>query len=159
MATFQFRLQRVLEWRQTQRRLEENRLAACHSELHRAEQRIVELETERLNVQRTVIGAGTITAADLAALGPYCLQTKRKHLELNEQRTRSERAVHDQTAVVQAANQKLRLVEKLHERRLAEYLCAEDRLLENLASESYLCRWATIEGHRNSTIAKSKHRS
>ena len=43
--------------------------------------------------------------------------------------------------MVQEAQRRVRLVEKLRDRRLAEYSYAEDHALENLAAEAYLAKW------------------
>jgi len=141
MATFQFRLERVLEWYRTQLQLEENRLAVCLAALNRVEERIARLQAERLGVEREVIASAKLAARDLTALGLYRLQAKKQTAVMEEERTRRERARREQTAAVQRAQRRVRLVEKLRERRLSEHLYIENRALETLASEAYLSKW------------------
>ena len=145
MPTFQFRLERVLEWYESVCRLEENRLATRLAELERTRDEIARLEAELLSTERGAIAARSIPAADLVALGLYRLRAKRQALELEEERARRESAAKDQRARVQAAQRRVRLVGKLRERRLAEHLYAEDRALENLAAEAYLNKWVSAK--------------
>jgi len=132
MPAFQFRLNRVLEWYRTQFQLEENRLAVCLAALSKAQESIVRLQVESLRIEREVISGTAISARDLSALG-LC----------------RDRALKEQMSIVQAAQRRLRLVEKLRERRLAEHLYAEDQALESLAAEAYLSKWIAAKSARN----------
>ena len=142
MPDFQFRLSRVLEWYQVQCREEEHRLAHCVAALAKAQKEIARLRVENLRIERETLAAGSLVAQDFWALGLYRLRAKIQAAELEQDRLRCERAWKDQTAAVQAAQRRLRMVEKLRERRLSEYRYAEDRALENLAAEAYLSKWA-----------------
>lgn len=148
MPNFQFRLQRVLEWYQTQCQLEENRLALCLAALDKVRESIARLQADSLRIEREVLSGSTIAAADLASLGLYRLRAKMQAADLEQDRIRGKRAVKDQMAAVRAAQRRLRLVEKLRERRLQEYLAAEDQALENLAAESYLSKWMQMKQAR-----------
>lgn len=141
MPAFQFRLDRVLEWYRTQLQLEESRLAACLAALHLAGQRAARLQTERLSVEREVISRVSIAAGDLASLGLYRLRAKKEAAQLEEECARREGAVREQRSLVQAAQRRVRLVEKLRDRRWMEHRYAEDRALEGLAAEAYLSKW------------------
>ena len=141
MTGFQFRLSRVLEWYQTQYELEENRLAMCMTALHKTLERIAHLQAETLRTEREVIEGGSITGRELAALGLYRLRSKIEAAELEQERQRRSRDADAQLKLVQAAQQRLRLVEKLRERRLAEYVYAENQELENLAAEAFNSKW------------------
>jgi hypothetical protein len=50
--------------------------------------------------------------------------------------------VQAQSVKLQAAERRVRLLEKLRERRVAEYTYAETRELEELASDAYFAKWA-----------------
>jgi hypothetical protein len=141
MSTFKFRLDRVLEWYRTQLQLEESRLGACLAALHMVEERMARLQAERMSVERDAISSGSILARDLAALGFYRLRATKEAAGLSEERVRGERTLRDQRAAVQAAQRRVRLVEKLRDRRLSEHRYAEDQALENLAAEAYLSKW------------------
>lgn len=141
MAKFHFRLGRVLEWYRTQCRLEENRLALCLIALNQVQENIARLKAESLAIEREVISGGALSGRDLAALGYYRLRIGLRTAELEADHLRCRREVDQQVSVVQTIQRRLRLVEKLRERRLTEYLQAEDRELEAVAAESYLSKW------------------
>jgi hypothetical protein len=149
MPAFQFRLNRVLEWYRTQFQLEENRLSLCLAALSKAQESIVRLQVESLRIEREVISGSAIAARDLSALGLYRLRAKVEAAELEQERARLDHALKEQMSIVQAAQRRLRLVEKLRERRLAEHLYAEDQALESLAAEAYLSKWIAAKSARN----------
>ncbi|MGC9947706.1 MAG: hypothetical protein ABSF64_15180 [Bryobacteraceae bacterium] len=148
MSAFQFRLDRVLEWYRTQLQLEENRLAACLTALNLVQERIARLQAERLAVESEVMSGGSILARDLASLGLYRLRVRKEEAGLHEERVRRERALGEQRAAVQAAQRRVRLVEKLRARRWSEHRYAEDRALESLAAEAYLSKWIAARAGR-----------
>jgi hypothetical protein len=54
---------------------------------------------------------------------------------------------------VQQAQQRVRLLEKLRDRRLAEYSIAAGRELEEAAAEAFLVRWS--QARRRDTVGNS----
>ncbi|HTQ57527.1 MAG TPA: hypothetical protein VMI94_23820 [Bryobacteraceae bacterium] len=153
MPTFEFRLRRVLEWYQTQCRLEENRLTLCLGALSHIQERIARFRADNLRIEREVMSSALIAAHDLAALGFYRLRAKIQAAEMEHEESRRQTDVKDQMAVVRAAQRRLRLVEKLRERQLAEHLYVEDRALENLAAENYLSKWTAASRRAHSAGA------
>ena len=153
MAAFQFRLDRVLEWYRTQLQLEEGRLATCLAALNLVEERIARLQAERLSVERGLITGHSILASDLSSLGSYRLRARKEAAALEQDRILRERTLAGQRAAVQAAQRRVRLVEKLRDRRMSEYLYAEDRALENLAAEAYLSKWNSKAGKAGQSLA------
>jgi len=142
MQSFRFRLDRVLELRRKQSRMEENRLAACLEALHALERRIAQFQAERLVIERELLQRSAIPAAEFANLGRYRLRAQKQEIEFEEQRRRGELAVAEQRARVRKAQQRVMLLEKLRERRLAEYRYALDRELESVAAWAHLSRWS-----------------
>jgi flagellar biosynthesis chaperone FliJ len=143
MQTFRFRLDRVLEWYRYQYELEERRLTVCLAALADSQKAIALLQAERLSVERDVVSRTAIPSRDFVALGLYRLRAKQRELELNAARDRCQGAVDGQRAKLRAAQRRLRLLEKLRERRVAEYVYAEARELEELASDAFFCKWAS----------------
>lgn len=143
MQAFHFRLEKVLDWYRRQHELEERRFAACLAALAETQRAIAALQAERLEVEREVLSRTSIAARELAALVFYRLRVKKRELELNETRTRCEAGVREQRARLQAAERRVRLVEKLRERRLSDHDYAEARELEELAADAYFSKWAT----------------
>ena len=143
MQTFRFRLARVLEWYQHQYELEERRLTACLAALANSQKAITTLQAEWLSIERDVVSRSAIPARDFVALGLYRLGAKKQEVELNAARDRSQTAVEAQQVKLRLAQRKLRLLEKLRERRVAEYDYAESRELEELASDAFFSKWAS----------------
>lgn len=143
MQTFRFRLAKVLEWYTRQSEEEERRMAVCLAALADAQQAIARLQAERTAIERDVVSRTAIPARDFVALGLYRLGAKKLELELNTARERCEAAVEEQQARLRAAERRVRLLEKLRQRRLAEHVYAENRELEELASDAYFAKWAS----------------
>ena len=143
MQTFRFRLTRVMEWYQHQYELEERRFSACLAALAGSQKAIAALQAERLSIERDIVSRTAIPSRDFVALGLYRLQAKKRELELQGARDRCQAAVEEQQVKLRAAQRKLRLLEKLRERRVAEYVYAEARELEELASDAFFAKWAS----------------
>lgn len=142
MKTFRFRLDKVLEWYTRQYEEEERRLAVYLAALADAHRAIAALQVERLKVENDVVSQTQIPARDFVALGLYRLGARRQEAELEEARARCESDVATQRGRLQAAQRRVRLLEKLRERRLAEHSYAETKQLEELASDAYFAKWA-----------------
>jgi len=142
MRSFRFRLDRVLEWYRKKRRMEESRLAACLDLVRGVESRIALLAAERAAIERELLARAAIPAADFANLGRYRLRANKEELELQVERRRRLTEADEQRARVRRAQQRVKLVEKMRERRLEEYTAAAGRELENLAAEAFLARWS-----------------
>jgi len=99
------------------------------------------LEAETAGTRNSLMVTGVAEAQDLAASDLYLrhleVAKKRHAARLVEWRGRSGK---QQQAVVEA-RRRVRLLEKLEERRLQEWKMAADREQENLASELYLAGW------------------
>jgi len=142
MRAFRFRLDRVLDWYEKRYQEEENRVAQCLVALTQVRESIARLKAERVRVESDVIARATLHARDLVALGRYRLGAKRRESELNIERERRESALEQQRQRAQEARRRLKLLEKLRERRFSEFLYAENREIENLAAEAYTARWS-----------------
>jgi flagellar biosynthesis chaperone FliJ len=142
MKSFRFRLEKVLEWYTRQYELEERRLAVCLAAVEETKQAIAALLAERVSIERDLLARKAIPAQEFAALGLYRLGVRKREIDLNDVRGRREAEADAQRAKVQAAKRRVSLLEKLRERRLAEYSYAETRELEELASDAFFAKWA-----------------
>lgn len=142
MQAFRFRLERVLEWYTRQYEVEERRLSTCLAALADAKAALEALLEERRRVERDLLERKAIPAPDFAALGLYRLGFRKREADLIEVRDRCQADVDAQRVRLQAAERRVRLVEKLRERRVAEYTYAETRELEELASDAFFSKWA-----------------
>ncbi len=141
MNSFRFKLQRVLQWRQTQLELAElkfKQLAARVAELDRER---AALEAAGIRAQVQVRQWNPVAGRDVSALDRFRLHVMAQEQEIARQRSSSQRALEAQESVMLAARRRCRLLERLKERRWEEWQVAGSRELEELASESFLAGW------------------
>jgi len=142
MTRFQFRLQRVLEWRGKQLELEEARFKQCLAEVADVDQRRTAMEAAQLDAERQLRHRGNVLGQDLAALAGYrrFAQDRIRRLALERVEAGKRLAAQEQTML--EARRRCRLLERLRERRLVEWEAAADKELDEVAAESHLARWA-----------------
>ena len=141
MRAFRFRLERVLGWYRKAADLEESRLAACLPDLAKAQEGIDRFHGERLSIERDFVSSASIPAQDAQAFGLYRLQATVQEAALNRELERQKNHVEAQTARMKAAQQRVRLVEKLRARQVEEHAYLAEREAESLAAEAYLAKW------------------
>jgi hypothetical protein len=134
---FQFRLHRVLSWYQKRCQLEEDRLRVILNDISRVETDIERLQQSRDGIERSIVESDSVAAADFAALAGYREGSRRDELAMEQNKTRLEGILVEQRSRVMALRTKIRLLEKLRERRVAEHVADEQRQLEELAGDVY----------------------
>ena len=141
MTSFRFSLQRVLDWRRTQLDLAEARYkqqAAALAELDRVRG---EIEAAGVQAEAEVRSGGQVQGRDLAALGSYRLHVRMQEAQIQAKRQECERILAQRQNAMLEARRHCRLLERLKERRLAQWKEACDHEMEELASESFLAQW------------------
>lgn len=141
MNSFRFPLQKVLDWRRTQLELEDLRFrqqTAAMADLDRAS---AQLSAAGNTAERQVRVWNPVAGGELAALGSFRLHVKLKETELAVPRAECRKELGRRESVMLEARRRLRLLERLRERRLAEWCGARDKELEDLAAEAYLAKW------------------
>jgi hypothetical protein len=141
MTSFRFPLQRVLDWRKTQLELEEVRFKQQLMALAELDQTRAELEAAGMQAEKQVRDYGSLAGGDLAALGSFRLDLKQKDGEIAARRVTCQKSLETQQRTMLEARRGCRLLERLKDRRLAEWTSARDHELEELASESFLAKW------------------
>ena len=149
MKRFEFRLNRVLEYRQQQAEAERNRLQLL---FHRA--RALADERNRLTNQLAesrdeAIGSGTVSGAELMALSQFSRYVENRTVELDKDRRTLEKQIEQQRQVVVAADRRVTLLEKLRTRQEAVWLAEQEKELETLASDSFMARLAANRRNAN----------
>jgi hypothetical protein len=140
MNTFRFPLQKALEWRRTQLQLAEAQVQQQLGALARLDQARVELEAVGKRTEVEVRGFQPLAGGDLRALGSFRLLVKAQERDLAGQRVSCQKELAIRQAAMVEARRRCRLLERLKERRLAEWQSAADRELEALATDSYLAQ-------------------
>jgi flagellar FliJ protein len=141
MKTFRFPLQKALELRARQLELEEAKFQHAAAALAAVDRERDLLLSARTQAEALVRGAEPVPGEDLAALGAFRRHTEIEQKRIAQRRAQSEKALEEQRGVMLEARRRLRLLEKLKERRHAEWSAAEAKELEEMASESYLAQW------------------
>jgi hypothetical protein len=99
----------------------------------------LDLHRQQVLARRTeLIQATTVQAYELASLASFRHRAQQREAELEKIRAQREQAVVRQKSIAQKAQTRLRLMEKLKDRRQAEYTYQTERELETMASEMHL---------------------
>jgi hypothetical protein len=142
MGPFRFRLAKVMDWYEKQSHLEAARLRMCAELVVRMHAEIDQHKKDVLAHQMELLAKPNPEPHELAALGPFQRGARKQEHRLRQKLKKGEEATEKQREISQAAQQRLRLIEKLRERRSAEHQYLFDRELEEVASEAYLARYA-----------------
>ena len=141
MNRFHFPLEKVRDFRQRQLEMEEAKLETLHTERQALAAESAHLERETEQTRLSLMVTGVVDAQELVASDRYLRQLsagkKRLATKLCDWKARADK---QQQAIVEA-RRRVRLLEKLEERRLREWQAGADREQENLASELYLAKW------------------
>jgi flagellar export protein FliJ len=141
MTSFRFPLERVLDWRRTELELAEARFKRQAGALAELDRQRAELEAAGIRTEIQVRQWRPVSGGDLAALGGFRLQVKVREQGLAARRAECQKELEKLQNAMLEARRRLRLLERLKERRLAEWRAAFDRELEEQAAVSYLARW------------------
>jgi len=131
----------VLNWQRTQCELEETRTKQLAAGLQQLQAEQTALDESRQTANRTVLDAQSPLPGDLSALAGYRRVLDLKQRQLAEAVRQCEQRLAAQRKRWTEARRRCRLLEKLKERRRAEYDYEMNRELESLASETFLARW------------------
>lgn len=142
MKAFQFSLERALEWRRAELEQAEARFKQETAELAAIERQRAESEALDLRAEIEVRGWQPVSGEDLGALGAFRAGMRRHRELLQARRLECERTLAERQKEMMEARRRVRLLERLKERRLAEWRAAFDRELEQQAAESYMAQWA-----------------
>jgi flagellar export protein FliJ len=127
MKNFRFRLDRVLDWRRTQMEMEETRLKQMHAALAALDQEKAALESARDHAGQVVLGSHRVDGAELQLLSSYKAAVKLQCARLDEKKRTGEQATASQQQKLLEARRRLRLLENLKDRRLAEWKYETER--------------------------------
>jgi flagellar export protein FliJ len=140
MTSFRFRLEKVLQWRRKQLEVEE---AKYQQRVREA----AELEAERSRIEAAGIGAeaqvrawSPLTGNDLASLANYRKYVVAQEQQIAVRHAEARKRSEAQRETMLEARRHCQLLERLRERRMAEWQAAADKELEEIAAESHLAR-------------------
>ena len=142
MKTFRFPLQRVLEWRALQLRVEEEKLAALQQQLASMLELREKLAAERNRSQSHLFESGTAAGSDLQSWALYQARLVKQQELLKAQLVQCEKLTLEQRQRLLKARTDHRVLERLKERRWRQWVYLNDRELEDTAAEVYLSKWS-----------------
>lgn len=143
MKAFEFRLQRVADYRQQQLDLEKNRLQNLSGQMQRLDEERISLERQRSEAEHNVASRGeNLTGEDVSALAGFQEYVARRAREMQQQKRELAAEIDQQRTVVVEAERRVKLLDRLKDRKLREWKASSDRELDELASDSHLARLA-----------------
>ena len=141
MKAFRFHLARVLDLRESEAKAEESKLEQMYAIRARME---AERDTLIAGFERTATDIRSqreLHAPELMALDAYKTRVERETTQWATKLREQDAAIEKQRARVVEARARVRLMEKLRERRKAEWQAAADREMEELAADFSAAQW------------------
>jgi len=144
MKPFRFSLDHVLSWRRTRLALEESRLERARAELRAflaAREQVVQVRTQ---AQARVGLAPSVYGSDLANVETVRQWSLVEARRLSECAAQAQRGIDALERALVEARRRVRLLERLRERRSAAWKAEAERELEELAGESAIAQWRRL---------------
>jgi len=141
MKAFAFSLERVLRWRLTSLRTEQLRLEQIRFSLEQARTANASL-SQSLSAAKQSAGSGALlTGADLYAVDSYADRLSREIALGNQRMSTISETIAKQMVVVSGADRNVRLLERLRDRRQAEWQIEMNRELDALSGDFSASQW------------------
>jgi len=137
MMTFRFRLQRVLEFRRTQLQVAESECRRAEAKLNAVQARQTALDLRKTETRNAVARLPSVAGHDLWALPDWYRWTDAEKSRLTRLENASAEELEKRRAAAMEAQRKVRLLEKLHDKRRAEWQGAFDREVEEQAADAF----------------------
>jgi hypothetical protein len=142
MKTFQFPLQRALDWRRTQLGLAEARVGQQLAALAGLDRERAEWDAVGHRTEVEVREFHPLAGGDLNALGSFRLLMKVREREIAAKRVECQKELAVRQAAMVEARRRCRLLERLRERPARRSgNRASDKELDERAADSYLAQW------------------
>jgi len=137
MKKFEFRLDSVLRWRDTQLQLERGKLNALLSDEAKLRDSLETLASERRSALQC-LAKEQLFSLDLRSLSSYLVGAEARATMLQEQIRNRSQSVAEQRDRVVHAERNVKLLLKLREKRQLEWKTGVEREIEANAEESWL---------------------
>ena len=137
MKKFEFRLDSVLRWRDTQLQLERGKLNALLSDETKLRDSLETLASERRSALQC-LAKEQLFSLDLRSLSSYLVGAEARATMLQEQIRNRSQSVAEQRDRVVHAERNVKLLLKLREKRQLEWKTGVEREIEANAEESWL---------------------
>ena len=144
MKAFEFRLRRVLQLRESQLQVEEQKLEQLVNRGREIEAFLARIETSLEEARATVCGEQFIYGSALASLDRFHGRARRDQTEWTARLAEHRQTIDKQRIAVVKARAKVRLLEKLREKQKADWQKQSDQELEALAGDFSAAQWARL---------------
>ena len=135
MKRFQFSLDRVLEWRQSQLAVAENQLRVLEQEKQNIGLSLSAVKADLNQAGEEIRRSASITGPELSAVAEYRASCETQRCKLADKFTELRREVEQQRALLIKMRRDCRLLETLREQRRAEWKVDFERHQDQLSAE------------------------
>jgi flagellar export protein FliJ len=153
VKTFQFPLQRVLEYRELQMRTEEEKLSTIQNQLAEVLHRENALTAAQLTAEMNLLGRPLVEASQFRALSAFQLRIRGEKISLLAARSNLEIQIAEQRKRLLKVRKDCKILENLKEKRKKVWTYLSDREIENTAAESYISNWARSNAESREDLA------
>ena len=141
MKKFHFPLDRALDWRRTQARIEESKLERLFTALRTIDAQDAALHDERARSEAALLSASDVTGQDLAALDAFHTHVRAEHSRLTQARQQCGKQIAAQIEAVTSKRRDVKLIENLKQRRFDGWTAELGREIDRQADEAFLAKW------------------
>jgi flagellar export protein FliJ len=156
MTSFNFRLQRVLDYRRTLFQIAEADFHRASMRLHSIEAQQAALASRKSETRKTYARLPEVIGRDLEALPTWFRWTLTESTHLADQERAAAQELQKRREVLVDAQRKVRLLEKLRDNRHADWLAEFNREIEELSADSTSSRYARLTQERPSPRSPSR---
>jgi len=142
MKAFEFRLERIAEYRRQQAELARNELQKLTMLVEQLTAERNSLEQQAVDMRASTVSRSDLSGQDLIALSAYedCLSRTVKQIE--HKRADVSGQVDKQRSVLLETERNVKLLDRLRDRKFQEWRAESDRELDALAADSHMARLA-----------------
>jgi flagellar FliJ protein len=143
MKAFEFRLERIAEYRRQQADLARNELQRMTSIMDRLTAERDRVEQQAIEMRTATMSRPDLNGQDLMALSSYEDHAARTVRQIELKKTELAKQIDKQRSLVREAERNVKLLDRLRDRKFQEWRAESDRELDALAADSHLARLAT----------------
>jgi flagellar export protein FliJ len=142
MKKFAFPLERVMDFRRTQARLEEIKLERLYAELRAIDTREVALIAQRVQSEKALKSSTSVTGQDLELFSSYQIGMNKELKRMDKSRGECRKFIDAQLAVLTVKRRDVKLLEHLKEQRFDKWQHEMFKEVDQQAEEAYLSKWS-----------------
>jgi flagellar export protein FliJ len=143
MKKFDFPLARVMDFRRIEARVEEIKLEALYAELRAIDAREAASIQERIESEKILKSAKSVSGFDLEMFETYWLAMKEDQKRTDKARADCRKRIDAQLAALMVKRRDVKLLEHLKEQRFKTWEKEMFKEIDQQADEAYLAKWGT----------------